>query len=74
MGLFTKLADQYDLKCSVCGKTIQPNEFICIIGKVPKKSYNGLTVPLINKFVQKTGGKMLCESCFHKEYKSVNGS
>lgn len=69
MGLFSKLKDQYTLKCSECGKAIKPGEFMCIIAKSPKKGYYGVTEVITNRLVKETGDRIYCESCFNKKYR-----
>jgi hypothetical protein len=69
MGFFEKLNSKWTFKCSVCSKTIEPGDFMSIVGKSPERSYSGLLEPLINKFVENTGGKIYCGECFNKKFK-----
>lgn len=66
MSFFSKISDRNTLKCSICGRAINPGEFVCIIGKSPEKSYGGMTVPIINQWVKSSSGEIFCQPCFNK--------
>ncbi|GEB77395.1 hypothetical protein [Sporolactobacillus inulinus] len=68
MGFFSRLKQNYVFKCSECGKTIEPGEFMCVMAKSPEKAWYGVTETVIHRFVTDTGGKIYCKACFERNY------
>jgi len=68
MSLWGNLKAKWTFHCDICGRSIEPGEFMSIVAKSPVKSYSGSMIPLINKFVKDTEGKIYCRACFSKRY------
>jgi hypothetical protein len=72
MSFLSKLKNNYIFKCTECGKTIRPGEFMAIIAQTPQKSWYGVTETIIHRFVKDTNGKVYCRTCFDRHYGKEN--
>jgi hypothetical protein len=72
MSFLSKLKSDYVFKCTECGQTINPGEFMCIMAQSPEKSWYGVTETIVHRFVKDTKGEVYCRTCFDRHYGKEN--
>jgi len=54
------------ITCHVCKAEIRAGEFMAVIAEYPMCEYVGNTNSILRKWIQTTGGKVYCHTCFQK--------